>query len=116
VVISVVHRITLLCWAGANLKIIFKKKNFFVWFFCIYICSHQNIMENIATSLKVRCVKARTSIKEVCDRAGVTPATIRNWSKEEPKSIKIYRAVMDAIESIEKEKAKLNAEPEALSK
>jgi hypothetical protein len=105
-----------LCWAGANLKIIFKKKNFFVWFFCIYICSHQNIMENIATSLKVRCVRAGITLKEVCRRAGVTPVTMRNWQKEEPKSIRIYREMLRVIEEVEKEKADTNAEPAAISK
>jgi transcriptional regulator with XRE-family HTH domain len=65
-------------------------------------------MENIATSLKVRCAKVGTTLKEVCDRAGVSPATIHNWRKNEPHSLRIYRGLSAAIEDIEKEKAALN--------
>jgi transposase-like protein len=86
---------------GAKLKMIRKIKNSFCFRFSIYICDHQNIMENIGKSFKIRCIQAGVSVKELCDRAGVTTATIRNWEKEEPHSIQLMRKLEAAMKEIE---------------
>lgn len=61
-------------------------------------------MENIVTSLKIRCVKAGTNLTKVCEKAGVHRDTLVRWEKEEPQSFQIYRKLDAALTSIEEEK------------
>lgn len=64
-------------------------------------------MDNLAISLKQRCKASGITVKELCDRAGVTTATLRNWMKEEPKSITMAKRLEQTMEAIEQERTKL---------
>ena len=58
-------------------------------------------MENIVTSLKIRCVKVGTNLSKVCEAAGVDRDTITRWEKEEPLSFKILRKLDGALAKLE---------------
>lgn len=63
-------------------------------------------METHITSLKIRCVRARTNITQLCKDAGVNRQLISKWEKEEPKTLRILRKLDEALrirEQLEKE-------------
>lgn len=62
-------------------------------------------MENIITSLKIRCVKAGTNLTKVCEAAGVDRDIVTRWQKEEPRSFQIYRRLDKALKQLELETA-----------
>lgn len=61
-------------------------------------------MENILTSLKVKCVEAGTNLTEVCRRAGIHRSVVDRWERELPKSFKTLEALHAAVEDIKSEK------------
>ena len=63
-------------------------------------------MENVLTSLKVKCVQADTNLTEVCRRAGIARSTVDRWERELPKSFQILDQLNKAIEEIAAEKSK----------
>lgn len=62
------------------------------------------LMENIVTSLKIRCVRSGTNLTKVCAEAGVNRQLLTKWERQEPKTIKLLRkleAVLDKYERLE---------------
>lgn len=54
--------------------------------------------------LTSKCGEAGLSLEEVCRRADTNSAVIRNWKREDPKTIAILKALLKAIEDLASEK------------
>lgn len=63
-------------------------------------------MENILTSLKLKCVEAGTNLTEVCRKAGVHRSVVDRWERELPKSFKTLELLTKAVEEIKAENQK----------
>lgn len=61
-------------------------------------------MENIVTTLRVRCARSKISLAKVCAKAGVNRQLLTKWEKEEPKSFKILKSLEAVLDQIEKNK------------
>jgi len=56
--------------------------------------------------LKTRCAAAGTSLKSICEEAGIVPQALTPWKSKDPKSIETLRkleAVLDKLENKTKE-------------
>ncbi len=62
-------------------------------------------MENIVTTLKVKCAEAGTNLTEVCRKAKVARSTVDRWEVELPKSFRVLAALEKAIEEIKSERS-----------
>lgn len=54
-------------------------------------------MENIFEQLEKQCKEAGTNLTKVCRAAGVSRTVPVRWKVKEPKTIRIYRALLAAI-------------------
>lgn len=61
-------------------------------------------MENLLTSLKVKCVEADTNLTEVCRRAGIARSTVDRWERKLPKSFELLQKLNDTVDRIKIEK------------
>jgi len=56
-----------------------------------------NTDENIGVQIKRICRRKKVPLYKVCKEAGITTATVANWVKENPDSIKKMFAVLEAV-------------------
>lgn len=54
--------------------------------------------------LTTKCRDAGISLEEVCRRANTNSVIVRNWRKEDPKTIVILKALLKAIDDLAFEK------------
>lgn len=64
----------------------------------------QKLPENLYDQIRMRCLHAGTNLNVVCKKAGVSRSTVDRWKKKEPNTVRIYRRVLETIESFEKTK------------
>lgn len=55
-------------------------------------------MENIVTSLKIRCAKAGISLSKLCNEAGIDRSVVERWKKEEPKTLQTLRKLESTLQ------------------
>lgn len=56
--------------------------------------------ETRVQEIKRLCSEKNISVSEILRKANVSSVTLVNWEKEEPKSFRIYDAIIDAIEEL----------------
>lgn len=60
--------------------------------------------EKKADYIKRMCQENNLTVAEVLRKAGASPTLLVTWDKEDPKSIQMYDAIVEAIEVLSKEK------------
>jgi ribosome-binding protein aMBF1 (putative translation factor) len=62
--------------------------------------STDTAQSDIYRSLKTQCGNAGISISKLCKEARVNRSILERWKRSEPKSIKTYNALLEALERI----------------
>lgn len=63
---------------------------------------------DIYTSLKTQCAEAGISISKLCKEADVNRSILERWKRSEPKSIKTYNTLLEALDRIRAQKSVTN--------
>jgi transposase-like protein len=54
--------------------------------------------ENLVKYWRKQCVDKGTSLAQICREVGIEREVLTRWEKAEPKSIRLMRAINEAIE------------------
>lgn len=54
--------------------------------------------ENLVVKWRKRCIEKGISLNQVCEEVGISRGLLTKWEKQEPKTLKIIRAVEKALE------------------
>lgn len=61
-------------------------------------------MAKTYNDLMARSRRVGSNLKEICEAAGVNYQSVSNWKRFEPKSIRMFRALDETLQKMERER------------
>lgn len=62
------------------------------------------------SSLKARCAELGITLRDLCDKAGVSTHTVSGWKRREPSALEAMRKLESALEDIYREQFEKGAD------